>query len=316
MEKMINKLGRFMKKRVSLLVALIVVASLEAKYEEFDVSQPIRIQELMPTRNQVSFIGIEPAIPKNFVAMSPSGKLDYWNECVFWGPKEVLEAYLNNKDVGPSEPILMLGFSPSMKQKRPEVFEDRDIGKTTIVGNWGQYPYLINSAKLVGQKINTLHVGLNDDKTGAVLCFTLVTPNKLEDEVSLKFWKNFIENTKELPPPLLYKVLGQELHPGYTIVDVAGRKIKAIAERKKSSRRIQFIIIPEDSSIEFKFDQAFQMFMEVDWHFGEPVVKIEGAYCIDNNWIVYQMTTTVLIKEVEEFSPIPLIRKNIFLKMI
>ena len=41
--------------------------------------------------------------------------------------------------------------------------------------------------------------------------------------------------------------------------------------------------------------------MELDWHHDEPLLKIEGTYFVDKTWVQYSMTTSVFIKEVDEF---------------
>lgn len=163
-------------------------------------------------------------------------------------------------------------------------------------------------------KIHIAYVGLNGESR-AVLFFNLVVPKNDKDEIkSLKLWNNFFEKTKELPIPLFIKAKGQELHIGYTIVDVAKRKIKVTAEKRKSDNKIRVIMIPEDITTKFEFEEISTCEMGLDWHFKEPLVKIKGMYSVENNWVNVFQTTSVLLKEVDVLSEIPSEPKNVFYK--
>lgn len=165
--------------------------------------------------------------------------------------------------------------------------------------------------------LHTGYVGLNDE-SGAVLFFNLVIPNTPDGEKkALELWNSFFQNTKELPGPLFIKAKGQEMHLGYTLVDIAGRKVKVLAEKRRSDKKVQFILMPlEGSNVEFKFEKASTGRMAMDWHKNEPLIKIDGVYVVDQGWLHYGMTTSVLIKEVEEFTPAPLIKKNVIVKRL
>lgn len=158
------------------------------------------------------------------------------------------------------------------------------------------------------------YVGLNE-QNGTVLLFNLIIPKTPNGkDLAMKLWETFINETTELPEPLLLKATGQEMHLGYTIVDVVERKIRVIAEKRKSDQKVRFAAIPEDQTVEFKFKRAFTTLMELDWHHDEPLLKIEGTYFVDKTWVQYSMTTSVFIKEVNEFTPVPALKKNVFIK--
>ncbi len=291
--------------------------------EDIDVSQKLRIEELMPRKDQVTFIAIDPFIPNNYVALGRNKDSDYFDYGMFWGPEEVLKAYFMNAD-SLSVPILLVGFADTISQPKEGVL-DMSYIKTSLekeaknlsfdFGKWGEYPYCKVSGKLKGQDFNMAYIGLNES-SGAVLLINLVSPNTSNGKIAgEKFWNDFFEHTKQLPELLTIRVkAGLELHPDYTMVDVAGRKAKVTAEKRKSDRKIQFVILPEDETLTFRFKNAWETPMGISWHFFEPVLKIEGAFVLDKGWIDYSMFTTVLIKEVAEFTPLDNKNKNIFVK--
>ncbi|MCH9617103.1 MAG: hypothetical protein SP4CHLAM5_04530 [Chlamydiia bacterium] len=297
--------------------------------EEIDVSQTLHIEELMPRRDQVTFIAIDPAIPREYVALSKSGKINYFGgEWVYWGPEEVLKSYFKDES-SLSVPVLFMDFTPNYSQKKRGVLDVSKIKKEIegIVknlkitsGKWGEYPYCTMSYQMGGKDFNTAYVGLNQD-SGATLYINLLSPNVPGGKaIGLKFWNDFFENTKQLSEPLCFRVCSnQELHPGYTIVDIAGRKIKVLAEKRKSDGKVQFIVLPEDEASTFKFENAFKTIMSTNWHLLDPVLKVKGTFVIEEGWINYSMTTTVLIKEVESFTCVSNKNKkinSIFIKTI
>lgn len=287
--------------------------------EDIDVTQPLRITQLMPRERLFISLAVEPAIPKDFIALSKKGEIDYL-DWVYWGPEEVLKAYFKDP-LSLSVPIIRVKLTADVAQNKYGSFDVKFLEKQMSQafkeasfdsGKWGTYPHFQVSFD-GDEKVRMAYVGLNDEG-GAVLLFHLIIPKKPTAQASaIKLWDEFLQKTKELPEPLFFKAQGQEMHPGYTIVNIVGREIKVTAEKRKSDQKIQFTVIPQDQTIEFKFGKAFTTTMGANWHHHEPLVKIEGAYIIDKGWVHYSTTTSVLIKEVDEFSPTSL-KKNVFLK--
>jgi len=300
-----------------LLALFLHAAHLHA--DEVDVTQPLRISQLMPREGLFSTLAVEPAIPNDFIALSKEGEIVY-SDWVYWGPKEILKAYFQDPS-SLSEPILRVKFTTDIKQRKYFSFDEKPLRDQVSsylekasfeFGRWGAYPYCRFSGWMDNSEGHLAYVGLNEDN-GAVLLFHLIVPQKPESNApALKLWKKFFQETKELPEPLFFKANGQELHIGYTIVDIVGRKIKVTAEKRKSDQKVQFTAIPQDQTVEFRFEKAFKTIMEVNWHHNKPLLKIKGTYIVDEGWVQYSMTTSVLIKEVDEFSSIPP-KKNLFL---
>jgi len=304
-----------------LLFILFGLAYLNAN--DIDVTQPLRIQELMPRDNLFCSLAVEPALPKDFVALAENGEISY-SSGVYWGPEKTLKAYFKDPK-SLDTPILKVAISSILFQDCPEFFNEKSIREdvksnpefkdiSVSFGNWGIYRYFRASGKLQNTEVNIAHVGLNDP-SGAVLTIDLVIPNtKNGKSDALKLWNDFFKNTTMLPEPLFYKAQGQELHIGRTIVDIVGRKIKVIAEKRKSDKKMRFTIVPPDENIEFKFENAKEVKMEGNWNFGKPLLKVKGQYIIDKGWVQYNMVTSIFIKDVDEFSKVNSTNKNVFTK--
>jgi len=84
--------------------------------EEIDVTQPLRIQQLMPRDGMFVSLGIDPAVPKDFVAMNDKGTIDY-SDWVYWGPEKVLKAYFEDP-TSLAEPIMRAQLSTEVAQRR------------------------------------------------------------------------------------------------------------------------------------------------------------------------------------------------------
>lgn len=300
------------------LIALLFSLS-QLQADEIDITQPLRIHQLIPRERFSVTLPIEPALPKEFVALE-----DNSSEWIYWGPEEVLKAYLKDQN-SLLVPILRFKLSPNIAQTKRGCLDEsqfqnqfpKALGAVTSLhfGSWDEYPYCTISGKMQGKEFLMGYVGLNHLESGSVLLFNLITPKEASaDSAALALWNTFFEKTKKLPEPLLFKAEGQEIHPGYTIVDVAGRTIKAVAEKRKSDQKILCAIIPDDQTVEFQFKKLHQTIMPATWHHGEPLLKIDGAYIVDKGWLHMSMSTSILIKEVEQFSSVPFLKRNVFFK--
>lgn len=287
---------------------------------EIDVTQTLRIHQLMPQKDLLISLGVEPALPPDFIALSKKGEIDY-SDCVYWGPENVLKAYFKDPN-SLSTPILKVRIADFITQSQLKDFhrnflKEASKGELKFIhsGNWGSYPYYcLEYDTPEAEKTHLGLIGLNED-SDSVLAFILVSPKKEIDQgQGLKLWENFFKQTKELPFPLFIKALGQEMHKGYTIVNVIGRKIKVFAEQRRSDKKLQFIVMPEDKNVKFAFRKSDLALMGADWHKNEPILKIHGSYIIDDGWMNYSHTTSVLIKEVDEFADTSNLKSNAFVK--
>ncbi len=297
---------------------------------EIDITQPLRIEQLMPREGLFAVLAVEPALPKDFVALSKNLEVDHMDQevdymdWVYWGSEKVLKAYFKDEN-NLTEPILRVKLIPAMEHCKNGRFDQQALinsmtqvsrGRVPSIefGKWGFYPYCMMS-NLVDDKLHLAYVDLNDRDSGG-LFFELLMPNKPEAKATaLQLWNDFFHQTQQLPEPLFLKAQGQEIHPGYTIVNVAGRKIKVIAEKRKSDKKIQWMAIPQNQATELKTKKVFKTLMGCKWHHGEPILKIEGTYIIEKGWVNLDMTTSVLIKEVDEFTSVPL-QKNVVLNQL
>lgn len=305
-----------------LLTALLL--NIHSYSEDVDVTQPIRINQLIPIDLTPITLAIEPSLPDNFVGLRDPEEMDDF-ELTCWGPEEVIRAYLKDSK-SLEEPIIFVKLSECFRQPSFGTLDEnaikegfannKSIQASCTLGNWGDYPYCVISGTINKRPLHMVYVGSNE-LGGVVLSFLFITPKIPNGEaLTLKLLDKFIKETKPLPEPLLFKAHGQELHPGYTIVDVATRKIKVIAEKRKSDSQVRFAVIPEDLNVCFKFESALIGIMEANWHNQEPLLKIKGSYIINNGWVTNFQTTSILIKEVDEFTPIPKLKKNVFFKEI
>lgn len=292
--------------------------------EEVDVTQPLRIQQLMPPDKLLFGIGIEPALPRDFVAMTPKGELNY-SDWVYWGPEAVLKSFFKRQG-SLSQPIIRVRISPNSDQSYLDLFDEEKEKKlyaenemtllSTTKGQWGKYPYRTLTARYKKETIYNAWVGLNLPN-GILLHFNLVCPNKKKKQTEnneIDLWERFFSETKELPEPLFFKAHGQEMHPGFTIMNLIGLRAKVTAEKRKSDGKIQFAVIPLDLGITFTYDRALECGMGADWHHGEPLLKISGTFkAVGTYFVDSYSTVSVLIKEVEEFSNLPLLKKGVFI---
>lgn len=292
--------------------------------EEIDISKPLRIHQLMPREGMFVSLAIEPALPLDFIALSQDEEINY-SDWVYWGPKKVIRAYLKNP-LSLNEPIIRVSFAQNITLKSDgtldiglieQSFIEAEVKDLKIsYGKWGDLPYCILSGVVKNEKFHMAYVGGNELE-GTFFLFHLLVPNNLKEEPrALELWNRFFKETKYLPESLAIKAHGQEMHPGYTIQDVAGCKMKVIAERKKSNQKTRFACIPVDSRVKFIFDGALSTHMGFDWHRGAPLLKIRGTYIVDDGWVNYSTTTSIFIKEVDDFTPVPLLRANVFLKTL
>jgi len=286
------------------------VSEPETTQEEV-VWEDLRIQRLMP--GYMAFPAIEPFLPDNFIAL-PHPDRRRWGG-LFWGTKETLEEFFQSgDDCRVTSPMLYVEISSGVGQKQDGSFTCEDTAYDDFIAGgcldvkidklkWGEHPILSASCTHDGVKMHIAWVGLNYE--GHVLLmrffdeFNQKTPSKDESQV----WTDFLTKSRPLGEHDFYKSHGQDLREGFTLVNVYGSVLKVSAEKRIKDRKIQISIQPADHTISCKCLGVDQMAMPAQWHFSEPIVKIQAEVQVSSTAnILSRQTITVLLKEVMEFS--------------
>ncbi len=279
--------------------------------EAKETTNNLRILDLLP--NIVIPLAVEPGMPEDFVARSPNEVLDP-SDWIYWGPKNDVEAYLKNPE-SLQVPLLRVKLSANVAQTGPDSFtvSIEDIKKKYPkefeggVHHWGNYPVLDVKALAEDKLIFMAWVGLNDPGAGWTLMFNLVYPEKKghPNKEDRDFWKNFITNTKQLSEQDLFKASGQDLQPGYTIINVGGVKLKMTAEKRQKDGKLQVVVIPSTPDIEYQYADMNEGLLGSQWNFGKPLLKVYGRISKkngENSQVVIDHVASVLIETVPEFS--------------
>lgn len=287
---------------MNFLTAIDFTDSLEAKND-------LRILNLLP--NLLKPLAVEPGIPEDFVALSPTGILDPC-DWIYWGPKDVLEAYFKNPS-SLEAPILRVKLSANVVQTGPNSFSDeafldslkKEDPNACFETKWGDYPVCAIKARIEGNLIFMAWVGLNDPEAGWTLLFNLVCsdekghPNKQDR----KLWENLLIKTTSLKDGDYFKALGQDLQEGYTIANFNGAKLKMFAEKRQRDGVLQVVVFPEPD-VEFYYEDMEEVLMGAEWKYGEPMVKVYGEVVFKNASMINdtKCVTSIFFKTVPEFS--------------
>ena len=272
-----------------------------------------RSHELLP--DLVNQIGVEFAIPKDFVSLE--GRSDR-NEWKIWGPKNVVENFKKSPE-SLSQPIIRVYIADTKQAGSGEFIgcesdakvkhDMRRLGAKNVKVerlSWGVYPVLAIEAEFPKTTMLTALVGLNAPD-GDALFFALEYPtcSKQPSEDERALWKHFLTKTRQLPEPQYYKAAcGQDLQEGYTVYQLRQSKVKMVVEERISDNKILIVAIPLDKNIQFDFKQASFGTMGGKWKHGEPLAKIHGVFTSheSNSSAVFNSTVSVLIKKVNDFS--------------
>lgn len=262
--------------------------------------EALRIQSLLP--ELPAPLAIQPAIPEDFIALSPGGAPDhcYWT---YWGPREVLEKFFEDQ-TSLKQPILRFKLSGTIAEAEPNKFLAVGNEEKKIEGKelkWGPYPVYASCLPSKKPEYNAW-IGLNSPE-GWVLQANLVYPEKEDypEKEALELWNRFIGETKPLSDSLFLKAHGQELKIGSTTLNVEGSKIILLAERRSQDKKLQVVIVPTDENLEFQIKHVSLGTMGGSWHYGEPLAKI-SARLMKKDHFIAEKVISVLIKTVSEFS--------------
>jgi len=285
-----------------------------ASKEQQDGKNDLRILELLP--NLLSPLAVDPAIPADFIALSPKGTLDPY-DWIYWGPKDVLKAYFENP-TSLKVSVLRVKLSANVAQTDPNSFHKGFVeplkmlqqkdpkGFASIETQWGDYPIVAIRTKMEGHLIFMAWVGLNDPGAGWTLVFNLVYPDKKghPNKKDRQLWESLIMKTTQLKDGDYFKACGQDLQEGYTLVNVGGAKLKMVAEKRQSDGTLQVVVIPESSGVEFHYVDMMECLMGAKWKYGEPMVKVYGEIVVNNESVksTTDYISSIFFKTVPEFS--------------
>lgn len=273
----------------------------------------LRILELLP--NLLCPLAVDPSIPADFVALSPNGTLDLY-DWIYWGPKDVLEAYFEDP-VSLNRPVIRVKLSANTTQTGPDSFdkntkqlfkrlEKEDPEFASIETKWGNYPVIALRAKKEGHLAMMAWVGLNNPEAGWTLCFNLIYPDMKDhpNKEDHELWDSLLMKTTQLTDNDYFKACGQDLQEGYTLVNFGGAKLKMLAEKRQKDGKIQVVVIPESSDIEFHYVDMIEALMGAEWKYKEPMVKVYGEIVInkENFHSIINSVTSIFFKTVPEFS--------------
>lgn len=254
---------------------------------------------------------VEPAIPDDFVAMSPKGKLDL-DEWVYWGPKEVLERYFENQR-SLTQAVLRVKLSENVKQTSHDAFNKEDetlanalapVGLKRMYDvrmKWGKYPIYAITAEFEKKWLYAAWVGL-DDFQGTTLMFELVYPHDKPNGVDFALWNSFLDNTKTLSEPLYSQGFQASFEKGCTHFQLYGERVIVRAEQRFSDKLVQIIVDPIGSKFTFTPEKASYEFMQPGESPGGPAARIQGRFSKTDGSLSIKQTIPVLVNTVHTFS--------------
>lgn len=295
---------------LSLITIFLFNFSLSALEENFEETRSPEVMYMFPECKIIP--ALELALPKSFIGTKSRNAED---ERVYWGTMNSLTSFFLSHTVKKNQPILSAKISGKTLQKELseeniKYFIENVIPKINLKHvkvqflNWGSYPVVAMENKHQNETNIFAWVGLNAPGGETLLINYLFTngkkhPTKEEREL----WDKLMTETKELPLQFKWIVDGHDLHPGYTVVKLGETKFRIIAEKKKSDGKQLVVFQPLNNSTEFEYLEMSDGELESEWNKGAKVVKVKGKIIIDKK--AFDETTTVMVKEVEDYSVTP-----------
>jgi len=285
---------------------------------EVNIPEESVILDREPGSTRVNINGISRIInPEDFVAMAPEGELDP-GDWIYWGPKEVLEVYFKDQKKL-SQPIFRVTLNSKTMQKSldtkkefekvlDEIKKEGAKVQSKFHGHWGIYPVGAFHGNIKKKQLFIGWAGLNA-ADGWTLLFEMLVPEqkKRPNTEDIRLWQTFLEKTKQLPEPQFFKAHGQDLQPGFTIVNIEGSKLRISAEKRKSDNKFKITVLPLTDDVEFQCREAGEGLMAANWKKGEPLAKVWGTVIkTDGNYqLSDSLTVSILLKLVDEFTVTP-----------
>ncbi len=277
--------------------------------EEKELFEKPRICSLLP--DLLSPLAVEPAIPKEFVAMSPEGPPSI-SKPLFWGKPSVLEEFFKNPQ-SLKEEIINIQVSQNIHQKGAILEGDKELIKEMkdkgfqILNSkrlmFGPYPAWM--VRLKGPKkedVSIAWVGLNASE-GAVLMFSPVIPQGQKED---GLFEKFLTKTKALDQEAFFRSHGLCLKEGETLVQEGGAQFRMIVEKRNSDHKLLIVVEPLNKQTEFNIAEVRIEKMGGSWNKNHLVAEVEGEiiYCEGGKkYTTEAHKTSVLIRDVDRFTP-------------
>jgi hypothetical protein len=268
-----------------------------------------RICALLP--DLLSPLAIEPAIPNDFVAKSPSGDPSIMN-ALFWGNPSVLEDFFKNpKEL--KEEIINIQVSQNIQQKglvlegdKKLIQEMRQKGFQILNSKrlmMGVYPVWMVHLKGPHQEtVLIAWIGLNASQ-GTVLMFSPVLPQGKKES---SLFETFLTKTKPLDQEAFFRAHGLCLKEGETLVEEGGAQFKMSVEKRNRDHKLLIVVEPLNEETEFSIGQVKIEKMGGSWKKNQLVAEVEGEIFFSQEGKKCRLEghkTSVLIRNVDKFTP-------------
>jgi hypothetical protein len=257
-------------------------------------------------------LAVEPAIPADFVAMSPKGKIDA-QDWIYWGPKHVLERYFADQNSLESA-VLRVKLSEIVKQTSPDGFNKENdaladalapIGLKRMYDlrmKWGKYPIYAITAQFEKKWLYAAWVGLADSQ-GTTLCFELVYPHGKPNTLDFQLWNTFLDNTKPLPDSLYSQGFHLDVRPGCTRLRLYGENVTVFGEQRISDKMVQLVVDLAGSGFSFTTKNvSYEFMLPGEKTPGGPAAKIHGQFRKTDGSLAVMQAVPVIIKKVPVFT--------------
>ena len=262
---------------------------------------------------------VDPGVPPHFAAVSPSGKLDA-RDWIYWGPKRVLENYLENP-ASLKTPIIRVRLSGNVTQIGPNTFSKALVNTlfemkkasprafSSSEFHIGGYPLTAARARVDGKLQFYAWVGLNDPEQGWTLVFNLIYPDEPghPDERDCELWRQFLMETRALKGEDFLWACGQQMELGYTVVSIGGAKLMMSAEERKCDQKLQVVVKPLMNNVTFACLKMEDFPIQTKWNDCSSLLKVSGSILkkdVNDRVSSINYVTSVFVKKVSEFSVI------------
>lgn len=294
--------------RMLLILVCLASAKLLSMDMEFEEGEALKVTKLFP-ENWIEYPCVEPGIPGDYV-LGILQKEDH----ILWGKRGDIMAFALDPSGEISEPLFVVKHSFEVMQTGPNAFskekEIKDLFSKQGIAiatakkmKWGDYPlFVIEGKKKDGKGVMVALIGLNSP-AGYVISVTLITTGDVKH--SKKIWDDFLHNTRPLTEQERFIAKGMDMRDGYTIYKEGGAKLKAIAEKRTSDRKLAVKVEAKTSATSFQILDIQEGSMDSIWKRGEPCVRIFGRLTERSKsygTIITDSVITVLVKNVDRFS--------------
>ncbi len=297
--------------KLRILGGIIVTLGLSCALMAGSFEGNVRIFTMLPTLDAP--LAVDPAIPRNFVALSKDGTFDR-NEWIYWGPKEVVEAYFQDQSTL-KQSILRVRASETVKQISADKFsvENDELCKLMapmglkrlfdVRMKWGKYPIYAVTAEFQKKWLYTAWVGLSDPQ-GSTLMFELVYPGTKPTNEQFELWDVFLDKTKILSDPVYSQGFNAVYAQGQTNVMLYGQSLSFIAEQRYTDKLIQVVVDAKKSGFTPILDTVYFSYIMPDPNCGGPGAKVYLSLVRKEGEkeTVFTHMIPVLMKQVDSFS--------------